>query len=245
MLDINKINSAAVFNDDWRKARLGKITASCVSELIGENSHKGSFTKGAKTFLEGLAGERLTGKPARQEFFNQYTEHGNSTEPEAIDYFCANSVEFAGFQLYAIRSMDDHSTHRLVEYDEDCACTPDALLTKSSDPNKIFDSTGNFILARSLEVKSPPVHHRFIKLYRCKTPQDLLATEPSYFWQTLSQLLFCDLMEGYFAAYNSDFKNKMRVIPFHKNQLAPELSKLRSTISHAKTYLNNLVTELS
>lgn len=243
MLDITKINSVSVFNEDWRKARLGKITASNVSKLISKNSDKGEFTQGAITYLENLAGETVTGLPSTEEFFTNATNHGNACEPIGIRHFCEHSLELVGTKYWAVND-DRGDTHRLIVHDELESCTPDALLSKHENLEKAFDSTGNFLDIIPFELKCPPVHHRFIKLYKCKTAHELLAASDDYAWQLIDQMRHCGSLKGIFACYHPDFPNPMRTIVFKKTELVSEFKKIEATIHYAKIELNKIVNDL-
>lgn len=227
MLDINKISHVAVYEKDWRKAKLGKISASKAGLLIGEKSHLGIFTKNAMTYIDGLAGEILTGEPAQEEFFTDATEHGNANEPAAIEY----NAGLIGLNI--LRNSERGGTNRLIINDEYSGCTPDALLSKFEN-EKIFDSTGEFLKVDPLEVKSPKKHHRFIKLRKCKVPLDLKKAEPIYYWQVITQLCFCDSLNAYFGCYNDSFPVPGSYIHFKKIELMDDIKIFNATLIHAK-----------
>jgi hypothetical protein len=227
MLSIKKISHFDAYMEQWKKERLGKFTASMIGKLVSQNSHKGVFSAGAITYIECVAGEILTGKPAKAEFHTDYTDYGNATEAEAITYF----QKVKGFNV--LRDTERMDTHRLIINDEFTACTPDALIAMVPEKN-LFDPTGEFIKVAPLEVKCPPVLHRFIKLYKCNTPQDLKNTEPLYYYQALSQLSFVDSLIGYFGCYNPDFPTKGKIIEFKKIELTEDLKNLNMTIDYAK-----------
>src|SRR6185312_10501432 len=90
------------------------------------------------------------------------------------------------------------------------------------------------------EGKCPPVHHRFIKLYKCVTPIQLKHTEPIYFWQVITQMSFCGSIIGYFGAYNPLFPNG-RLIEFRQAELMDEFKKFNGTLLHAKIELEKTV----
>jgi len=231
MLDIKKISHSSVYNEDWRKQRRGKITASMFGCLVGKDIEKGVINQTGITYLEGLAGEVITDMPAQEEFFTNATNHGNAYEPEAIEYF----AEQLG--MHSLRNSDRGDTHRLIVNDEYSGCTPDALLSKESDVNKLFDTTGNFIKVTPLETKCPPIHHRYIKLFKCLTPQDLKRTEPKYYWQVITQMVFCGSLNAYFGAYNPYFTNKGRLIEFKQIDLMDDIKLFHKTLSLAKAEL--------
>lgn len=232
MLNINKISDKDVYADDWRRERNGKFTASMMSQLISTKSDKGEFTKGAITYIEGLAGERLTGIPARQEFFNDATDHGNATEPEAILHFEETSKKTV------LRDTRRADTHRLIIHDEYCACTPDALVC-TTNIDSIFDETGEKLKVAPLETKCPQMHHRYIKLFKCMSHQDLKIVAPGYYWQVVTQMVFCESLIGYFSAYNASFPIKSRIITFKASEIIEDVKKLKDTLHYAKEELNN------
>lgn len=234
MLDISRISHVAVFEEEWRKQKYGKISASKFGLLVSKDSDKGVFTKNALTYIEGLAGEIITGIPAQAEFFTDDTDHGNATEPEAIDY----SASLLGLNI--LRNSERGGTNRLIINDEYSGCTPDALLSKYEN-DKIFDETGGFIKVDPLEVKSPSKHHRFIKLFRCNTPEDLKKTESIYYWQVITQMMFCDSLVAYFGCYNPSFPVPGKVITFRKRELMEDVKIFIKTLHFAKLELQRTV----
>lgn len=230
MLDIKKISHNAVYDEAWRKARLGKFCASQIGKIMSSKSHEGKFTEGAITYIENLAGEIITGKPMRAEFFTDATNHGNATEPEAIKRFCEVT------HRSVLRNEDQNDTHRLIVNDDYSCATPDALLAMAEE-KFLFDETGTKIKVAPLEVKCPLIHNRFIKLFKCITPQDLKKTEPLYYYQCLAQLIFCDSLIGFFAGYNFDFTTNMRIIEFKKMELRDEIKNFNLSLSYAKKEL--------
>lgn len=235
MLELSKISHTVVYNDDWRKQRAGKITASQFGKLIGEKSQLGIFPQTAITYIEGLAGELLTGLPAQEEFFTNATNHGNATEPEAINYFSDQ------LKMFPLINSDRGDTHRLILNDEHSGCTPDALLSKHQDMNKLFDETGTKIKVTPLETKCPPVHHRFIKLFKCETPLQVKKTEPLYYWQVITQMLFCGSLNAYFGIYNPFFPVPGRLIEFKQIDLMDDIKKFNLTLQFAKLELEKTV----
>lgn len=234
MLDINKISHLDAYAEDWRRERLGKFTASEIGKLISESSHLGKFTAGAITYIEGVAGEILTGTPAKAEFFNSNVDYGNAMEAESVSHFCeANGKN-------VLRDTHRNDTHRLIINDEFTACTPDALVCLS-DLDHLFDETGTKLKVAPFETKCPPILHRFIKLYKCETPLDLKKTESTYYYQSLSQLMFCDSLIGYFAPYHPLFPKKQKVITFKKSELIEDIKKVSLTIEYAKKEVTKIL----
>lgn len=230
MLNINKISMDDAYMEGWRKARLGKLTASTNYKLISEDSHKGKLTAGAITHIEGIAGEIITGQPAKREFFNEDVNYGNAMEAEAV----ADFEKATGRVVF--RDPNRGDTHRLIIHDEYSACTPDALVCLAP-LESIFDETGEKLKVATFETKCPPIHHRFIKLYKCTTPEMLKAAQKEYYWQVLTQMHHCDSLMGFFSCYNPSFPNPRRIITFKKSLLVDDFKKLNDTLYYAKQEL--------
>lgn len=233
MLPINRISHTITHKEDWIKKRLGKITASQVSKLIGEKSDKGIFKTTAMSYLEGLAHEIITGERYQDEFFTNATNFGNANELDAINYFCENFIK-----RKPLINTDNKDTHRLIILDEFIGCTPDGLIPLYEDENKLFDETGEYIKVSPLEVKCPPKN--FLKLYKCVTPQDLKKVEPIYYWQVLLQLHCCDSLNAYFGVYHPKYPRK-RFIEFKKIELIEDIKFLKNTLNFAKVELKNII----
>jgi hypothetical protein len=233
VLDLDKISNIDAHGEEWKKLRRGRFTASLIGKLISEKSHEGRFTLQAMTYIESIAGEHITGTPAKADFRTDYTDWGEATEAEAIACF----QQMTGKQV--LRNTDRMDTHRLIIEDEFSACTPDALVCMAKEQH-IFDETGTKLKVAPLETKCPAVLSRFIKLYRCLTPSDLKKVEPLYYWQVLTQMLFCGSLIGYFGAYNPHFPVKMRIIEFKQMDLTDDIKKLKATLQHAKKEVENI-----
>ena len=69
---------------EWHKIRLGKFTGSEFCRLVTKPKAKDALlSEGAKTYCLEVVSERLTGKPAKEEFSNYAMEHGKQWEPIA------------------------------------------------------------------------------------------------------------------------------------------------------------------
>lgn len=236
MLEISKISYIDAYGEAWKKERRGKISASLASKLVGDNSDKGKFKQTAITYIEGLAGERITGTAAKADFHTDYTDYGNSMEMEAIEYFC----KVKGKSI--LRGSENGDSHKLIHLDDYVCCTPDALVLMAKNEKDIFDETGTKMKVAPLETKCPPVLHRFIKLYKCTTPLELKDTAPDYFYQVILQMVCCNSLLGYFAAYNPNFPEgkKMRIIEFKKMELVDEFKKFQKTLDYAKKEIQEI-----
>ena len=66
--------------DDWFAARLGKVTASRVADVVAKT--KSGYSTSRENYMAQLVCERLTGKPA-ESFTNSDMQWGTDTEPLA------------------------------------------------------------------------------------------------------------------------------------------------------------------
>ena len=83
--------------DDWYKARLGKVTASRVADVIAKT--KVGYGASRDSYMADLIVERLTGQKTSS-FTNAAMEWGTQTEPEARTAYSARTgelVEEVGF----------------------------------------------------------------------------------------------------------------------------------------------------
>ena len=236
MLKISKISLIDPLSPEWRKERMGRFTASEIGKLMSAKSHLGEFSKGGLTYIQGVAGEIITKKEAKAEFFNDNVNHGNATEPEAIRHFEKK------MGLAVLRDSANGDTHRMIIEDQYSAATPDGLVALAP-LDRLFSEDGESMNVASLETKCPPVPHRFMKLYACLTPLDLEKAEKLYFWQVIGQMEFCGALRGYFAAYNPDYPEdqRMRVILFEKMKLLDHFRKMNMTLFHAKRKLEEIL----
>ena len=88
--------------DDWFKARLGKVTASRISDVMAKTKNGPSVTR--SNYLAQLVCERLTGVKA-ESFTNAAMEWGTANEPLARDAYSAKTGE-----LVAETGFHDHPT---------------------------------------------------------------------------------------------------------------------------------------
>ena len=72
-------------SDEWFKVRMGKITASKLSDLMKKTKY-GESTYKTRLRME-LAIERITGKSASPNFMNQAMHDGVEREPDARTLF--------------------------------------------------------------------------------------------------------------------------------------------------------------
>jgi len=101
--------------DDWFAARLGKVTASRVADVIAKT--KTGYSAGRANYMADLVVERLTGQKA-QGFTNAAMEWGTEQEPNAKAAYAAKTgilVEDVGFIDHPTVAMSGASPDGLAE----------------------------------------------------------------------------------------------------------------------------------
>ena len=88
--------------DEWFAARLGKVTASRVADVVAKT--KNGYGASRENYMAQLICERLTGKPTEM-FSNAAMEWGTQTEPQARAAYSAKTgelVEEVGFLCHPV-----------------------------------------------------------------------------------------------------------------------------------------------
>ena len=101
-------------SEAWHQARLGKVTASRVADVIAKT--KSGPAASRKNYLAELVAERLTGQPT-ESFMNAAMKWGIDTEPQAraaYEFFRDATVEEVGFVEHATIAMTGASPDGLV-----------------------------------------------------------------------------------------------------------------------------------
>lgn len=203
MLKVSHISDIFIYSSEWDIARLGRFTSSRWNTQMGEKP----LEKGAMTYIYHKAGEEITGKTTAEDdvIEDENTEWGKEHEPAAIREFGKN------------KNIDFLVTQKMIFDPEGrFSSTPDAIWIHGKSVLK-----ANEYNVSTLEVKCPRKYHRFIPLYRCKTPEALKAFNKIYYWQVLDQMYNCDSAVGYFACYHPLFPEgkNLSIIEFRKIEL--------------------------
>lgn len=103
-------------SEEWFKARLGKVTASKLSDVMATTKSGESAYR--RTYRHQLVTERLTGKQT-EIYINQAMQHGMDTEDEARDFYVFKyaDVEEVGFIDHPTIDMAGASPDGLVGTD--------------------------------------------------------------------------------------------------------------------------------
>lgn len=166
--------------------------------------------EGGLSYIYRKVGEAVSGVPCRDEIVTAATVHGNTYELDAIRMFAAK--QNTAFPI--LQKM-------VVDADSGFGTTPDAIwIVNESEDGTAYN-------AKTIEAKCPYSFDAYIRLWKCKTPEDVKKEEPKYFWQILDQLLVCDCLVGYLVVYQPFFKfGQLNIVEFRKINLIPDFKLL-------------------
>lgn len=228
MLHKSFISNIEIYSDQWNKLRLGRLTSSKISALMGEKP----FQTGAMSYIHQKAGESVTGQTLAEDegpIEDENTVWGLQTEPEAINLFGKSR----GLRYLVVQKL-------IFDPAGKSSSTPDALWI--IDSSVIKEDCYN---VATVEVKCPRKYHRFFPLYACDTPAKLKKSYSSYYWQVLDQMLSCNSSLGYFCCYHPLFPpgKNFRTIEFRKIDLWEDFKLLQQRKESAIVKLNELILE--
>lgn len=104
-------------SEDWYAARLGKVTASRLADVIAKT--KSGWGASRKNYMAELIAERLTGVPAEQ-YTNAAMRRGTDTEPQAraaYEFYRDVTVRQVGFVLHPTIGLSGASPDGYVDED--------------------------------------------------------------------------------------------------------------------------------
>ena len=167
--------------DEWFQARLGKVTASRISDVLAKT--KTGYSISRQNYLVQLVTERLTGQKADSFFMNQAMQDGVDREPIARKlYEASNDIEVEEVGFY------DHPRIAMS------GASPDGLL-----PELLVFGIG------LVEIKCPILTTHTSTLMTKKVPSKYI---PQIQWQMacVPNVKFCD-----FISYNPNFPPEMQL----------------------------------
>ena len=220
-----QISLDPALNEKYDAAKLGRFTSSEFHYLMAE---KGIGSAGLN-YIYRKVGEAMTGMKSRTDISTPATEHGLTYEREGLIKF--------GKQM----GLESLLVQRLI-LDEDgyCGGTPDGLIVLGESVDKLYYNV------QTVEIKCPLSFDGYIRLFKCKTPEDLKREERAYFYQILHQMYICDCLIGYGVFYHPFFKSgQMNVIEFRKINLVPEFKLIAERKLQAIEIFNSTIKELT
>ena len=128
--------------DEWHEARLGRITASKIYDVIAKTA-KGAYTAKRDDYAFQLAAERMTGLPTRI-FTNDAMLWGQNTEPLALEFY----AEYYGYEV----KQAPFIIHRQMEY---CGASPDGIVNDEFLVELKAPQTNTFLRIKHDKVPPP------------------------------------------------------------------------------------------
>lgn len=210
----------------WHRARLGKITGSCVGKIIAAGKAKDAiFSATGITYLTSVAAEMLL-SPAIVEDDDNFTTYldevnaqtkamriGTEREAEARELYC----ELTGVQISDIGSTPH----------------PDMPTFASSPDGITVDGSG------ALEIKCPTPATYTTYLANVHTPDDLKRVNADYYWQCIAHMAVTGSQWTDFVAYCPYALRPMHMvrIPRDEEAIATLLDRVKLAVEYIDTIL--------
>lgn len=213
MLKKESITPVIMGTDEWFAGRLGRFTSSEIYHLMGAKG----IGEGGYSYIYRKVGEELSGLPCRREISTEATEHGNVYETENLRKF----GEKMGLNFVVTQTL-------IRPKDSRFASTPDALI----DFGESQDGTERNV--HVVECKCPLSFDAYIRLWKCKTPEQVKKDTPAYYWQCLHQMLVADSLVGYLSVYHPHFRaGQLNIVQFKKINLIEDFKLLNQRCQEA------------
>ena len=220
-----QISLDPALNEKYDAAKLGRFTSSEFHYLMAE---KGIGSAGLN-YIYRKVGERMTGMKCKTDISTIATEHGLTYEREGLIKFGKQM----GLESLLVQGL-------IIDEDGYCGGTPDGLIVLGESVDKLYYNV------QTVEIKCPLSFDGYIRLFKCKTPEDLKREERAYFYQILHQMYICDCLIGYGVFYHPFFKSgQMNVIEFRKINLVPEFKLIAERKLQAIEIFYSTIKELT
>lgn len=220
-----QISLDPALNEKYDAAKLGRFTSSEFHYLMAEKG----IGQAGMNYIFRKAGEVMTGMKCKTDISTIATEHGLTYEREGLIKF--------GKQM----GLESLLVQRLI-IDEDgyCGGTPDGLIVLGESVDKLYYNV------QTVEIKCPLSFDGYIRLFKCKTPQDLKKEAREYFYQVCHQMYLADCLVGWFVCYHPFFKSgQMNIIEFRKIDLIADFKMINERKQQAITIFNDTIKELT
>lgn len=206
-------------SNEWFMNRLGHFTGSQVGRLTKRGRGKDAeWSADAITYIKEVVAERLINPTilAIPELFDEY-----------LDFVTASSKMMAWGIDNELKALGAYTTLTKREVTS-CGALPHETM------ECFWDSPDGLLLADDgvVEVKCPAPKTHADYLINAKTPEDLLALKPEYYWQCVAHMAvtgagFCDWM-----SYCPFLKPSLCVLTIERND--EEIARLVERISKAE-----------
>lgn len=216
---------------DWYRSRLGHITGSKVSVLIG-SGRKEAFTQTGIDYIYQLAAERMlnpdiVGNDINFEGYldtvnvtTKAMQYGIDHEDEAKALFMQS--RFPEKELLEVGSC----LHPTIEK---FAASPDGLI-------RDFDGDGNMAV---IEVKCPAIKTYVLYSANINSTEDLLKVKPEYYWQMQAEMVCTGCDKGFFVCYSPFLLNPLHVVEI--NRVGTSVANMENRVKLANEYIEKIV----
>lgn len=193
--DIDKEYKKNELEDEWRKVKWGKFSASEIDNLMSPG--KGvTFGQGAETYIERIAREAYTlfNDSENNETFAM--KQGKKKEAEAFSFYRKMMGIDQEFEYYG--GGNPYFEH----YCQDSGSSPDCLLWKDK-PNKIVSFGSEF------KCPTSKIHWDYIR--NIKTQFDLKQISPQYYGQCQFGMMTFNTDLWHWCSYNEYYPVRTRM----------------------------------
>lgn len=213
---------------DWYRERLGKITGSCVGDLMGKG-RGAEFTKTGLSYLNSVAAERMMPDliVSDDDLFSQYVDEvdisnkamriGTEREAEARDLY----MEVKRLNVIETGSIKSSNL-------EGFASSPDGLVIEESGA-----------IEGTIEIKCPKPSTYFEYQTSIQDAESLLKVNPDYYWQCISHMEVTDAQWCDFIVFCPYNKVPLHIVRINRDEEA--VKKLRERVTTANKYLTDLL----
>lgn len=206
-------------NEQHKQVRLGRVTASQVSKILGKDDEK--FTQTGESYLYEVAAQILTGQTS-EEVFNKALDWGNTYEPEAVARLQREYPELP-IEYFGIENPQFFS---LMELEGFAGGSPDG---------KIADKY-------CVEVKCPYNSAIHLKNIAITDNEGLKSEHPDYYAQLQMNLMCTGCELGLFVSY--DPRNLFKPLHVVVIQSDVELqNKIFKKVSLAREFVRTIVAQ--
>lgn len=176
-------------SDEWKKARLGVITASEFHKII---TPSGSKSASANEYMGKLIAEHITGEQ-QDIYVSDDMFNGTMLEPKARSFFEA----IKGFEAHEVGMVYKDS-------DKNIACSPDGLIAAypcmdTPQPPPIGCEDGSVQYMTGLEIKCPKLANHISYVIDNKMPKQYIPQVQGSIWTT-------GVDGWWFMSYHPDYK---------------------------------------
>lgn len=211
----------------WYRARLGRITGSCVGKLMGHGV-RDDFTQTGMAYLRSVIAERLLSPDITDDDTNlsiyldevstssRAMRTGTEREPEARELYS----ELRGTPVIEVG----------------CIPHPD-IDGFASSPDGIIPSPDGAVIG-IIEIKCPRPA-TYVEYLSIQNPADLLRINPDYYWQCHSHIAVTGAAWCDFVTYCPYLIRPLHIVRIPRNNEA--IAQLSNRISMALRYINATV----